>query len=312
MTRLKDHNLFLRRTDRAAPGKRVRPVLLLLVFVASGLMLLSRLDHSMLSGVRWQAASWLTPVLRGAMIPAEPVRQIGRSISTQVDLGNELERLRQENQKLESWKWRAQQLEGKVAGLEALAKVVPEQKIDFITSRVITDSSGAFVRSVTIDAGRKRNVKEGYPVINADGLVGRIVDVAPDAARVLLATDLNSRIPVRIGPNAVRAILAGDNSSRPKLIYIPDGANIAIGDDVATSGTGGVFPAGLRLGAVAGNLSDPRVALRADLDRLEYVSVLFFADPFPDLSDDLSNRKPTGEASNAVSPAYAPPSGKAK
>lgn len=302
MTRLKDHNLFRRRTDGAAPGKRMRPVLLLLVFAASGLLLLSRLDHSMLGDVRWRAASWLTPVLQGAMIPAAPVREIGRSISTQVDLGNELERLRQENQKLESWKWRAQQLEGKVADLEALAKAVPEQKLDFITSRVISDASGAFVRSVTIDAGRGRNVKDGYPVVNADGLVGRIVDVAKDASRVLLATDLNSRIPVRIGPNAVRGILAGDNSSRPKLIYIPDDANIAIGDDVATSGTGGLFPAGLRLGAVAGSLSEPRVALRADLDRLDYVSVLFFADPFHDLTDELSNRKTAGEANNTTSP----------
>jgi len=306
MARLKDHNLFLRRGDSVTAAKRVRPVLLLLVFVAAGLMLLSRLDHKMLGDVRWQAASWLTPVLQGAMIPAEPVREIGRTISTQVDLGNDLARLRQENQKLESWKWRAQQLEAKVADLEALAKVVPEQKLDFVTSRVIADSSGAFVRSVTIDAGRVRHVKEGYPVVNADGLVGRVVDTGQNAARVLLATDLNSRIPVQIGPNAVRGILAGDNGSRPKLIYVPDGANVAIGDDVSTSGTGGLFPAGLRLGTVAGNLSEPRVELRAHLDRLDYVSVLFFADPFRDLADDVANRKTAGEANNAASPAYAP------
>ncbi|HET6390988.1 rod shape-determining protein MreC [Hyphomicrobium sp.] len=304
MTQLKDHNLFLRRTDREAPGKHMRPLLLLLVFVASGLLLLSRLDHSMVSDVRWRASTWLSPVLRGALIPAEPVREIGRSISAQVDLSHELERLRQENQKLESWKWRAQQLESKVADLEALAKTVPEQKIDFLTSRVIADSSGVFVRSVTIDAGRKRNVKEGYPVINGDGLVGRIVDVAPAVSRVLLATDLNSRIPVRIGPNAVRGILAGDNSARPRLIYIPEGANIANGDDVATSGVGGVFPEGLRLGTVVGGLSDPRVALRADLDRLSYVSVLFFADPFRGVTGDLSQRKVSGEAHNAIPPVY--------
>ncbi|CAA2138981.1 rod shape-determining protein MreC [Hyphomicrobium sp. ghe19] len=305
MARLKDDKLFLRRGDSAA-GKRARPVLLLLVFVAAGLMLLSRLDHGMIGDVRWRAQSWLTPVLQGAMIPAEPIREIGRSISTHVDLGNELARLRQENQKLENWKWRARQLEAKVADLEALAKVVPEQKLDFVTSRVIADSSGAFGRSVTIDAGRSRHVKEGYPVINADGLVGRIVDASQNVARVLLATDLNSRIPVQIGPNAVRGILAGDNSSRPKIIYVPEGANIAIGDDVATSGTGGLFPAGLRLGTVAGNLSDPRVQLRADLDRLDYVSVLFYADPFRDLTDDLANRRAAGEASNVTAPAGKP------
>jgi rod shape-determining protein MreC len=307
MTRLKDDNLFQRRGDGAASRRRVRPVLLLFIFIASGLMLLSRLDHSMLADARWEVSSWLTPVLKSAMVPVEPLREVGRKISTQVDLGNELERLKKENQKLGSWEWRARQLETKLAELEALAKVVPEQKLDFVTGRVIADSSGAFVHSITIDAGRRQHVKSGYPVINADGLVGRIVDTGPGAARVLLATDLNSRIPVVIGPNAVRAILAGDNSPRPRLIYIPDGAKVAAGDDVSTSGTGGLFPIGLRLGAVAADgSSEPRVNLRADLDRLDYVSVLFFDDPSHNLTDDLLTRKATGEARNDVSPGYAP------
>lgn len=306
MARLKDDNLFMRRGDRAASGRCVRPVLLLLIFISSGLMLLSRLDHSMLGDIRWEVASWFTPVLQGAMVPVEPLREVGRKISTQVDLGNELQRLKKENQKLGNWEWRARQLETKLADLEALAKVVPEQKLDFLTSRVIADSTGAFARSVTIDAGRRRNIKSGYPVINADGLIGRIVDTGPNAARVLLATDLNSRIPVVIGPNSVRAILAGDNSPRPRLIYIPDGTKVALGDDVSTSGTGGLFPAGLRLGAVSDDSGEPRVTLRADLDRLDYVSVLFFDDPSSHLTDDFLTRKATGEARNEVSPAFSP------
>ncbi len=229
MARLKDDTLFMRRGDRSASGRHFRPVLLLLIFISCGLMLLSRLDHSMLGDVRWDVASWFTPVLADAMVPVAPLRDFSRKISTQVDLGNELERLKKENQKLGNWEWRARQLEVKLADLEALAKVVPEQKLDFLTSRVIADSTGVFVRSVTIDAGRRRNVKSGYPVINAEGLIGRIVDTGPDAARVLLATDLNSRIPVVVGPNSVRAILAGDNSPRPRLIYIPDGVKVAGG-----------------------------------------------------------------------------------
>ncbi len=241
------------------------------------------------------------------MVPVEPLREVGRKISTQVDLANELERLKKENQKLGNWEWRARQLEAKLADLEALAKVVPEQKLNFLTSRVIADSTGVFARSVTIDAGRRRNVRSGYPVINADGLIGRIVDTGPDASRVLLATDLNSRIPVVIGLNSVRAILAGDNSPRPRLIYIPDGVKVAPGDDVSTSGTGGLFPAGLRLGAVSDDGGAQRVTLRANLDRLDYVSVLFFDDPSNHLTDDLLTRKAAGEASNEIPPAYVSP-----
>jgi len=297
MTRLNNDFLFFRRGE-AASGRRLRPVLLLLIFVSLALMLLSRLDHSMLGDLRWQVTSWFTPVFRSAMVPVEPIRDVGRTISRQVDLRDENERLRRENQRLESWEWRARQLETKLADLEALSKAVPAQKLYFVTSRVIADSSGAFVHNVTIDAGSKRKLKTGYPVVNGDGLVGRIVDIGPDAARVLLATDLNSRIPVQVGQQAVRAILAGDNSSRPRLIYLADGAKVSAGDDVSTSGTGGLFPAGLRLGKVVdGTSSQPRVALRADLDRLDYVSVLFYDDPSAHMTDDLLGPKPADAAS---------------
>jgi len=300
MARLKDGLLFSRRGNDAVPSRRLRPILFFFVFVSCALMLLGRLDHSILAGTRWQIASWLTPVLKTAMIPVEPIRDLGRTISTQVALQSELERLRQENRRLGNWEWRARRLETKLADLEALAKVVPEQKLDFVTSRVIADSSGAFVHNVTIDAGRKHKVESGYPVIDADGLIGRIVDVGPDAARVLLATDINSRIPVVVGPKAVRAILAGDNSAEPRLIYLADGAKVSPGDDVSTSGVGGLFPAGLRLGSVADDTSsEPRVALKADLDRLDYVSVLFFNDPSARLINDSVSRK---SATDSVEP----------
>jgi rod shape-determining protein MreC len=306
MARLKDDHLFLRRGSAVAPRRRVRPVLLLLIFVSLGLMLLSRLHHSALAEMRWRVAAWLSPVLQAATVPVEPFREIGRTISTQLDLTSELQRLKTENQKLSNWEWRARQLETKLADLEALAKVVAEQRLEFVTSRVIADSSGVFVRSVMIGSGVNQNVKVGYPVINADGLVGRVVDIGPDTARVLLASDLNSRIPVTVGPNAVRAILAGDNGPNPRLIYIPDGAKIAAGDDIATSGTGGLFPSGLRIGTVTGDPAQPRVALRANLDKLEYLSVLFYEDPAHTLSGDLATDPPKGQARNDVSPAYAP------
>jgi rod shape-determining protein MreC len=296
MARLKDGPLFSRRGDDAAPGRRLRPILFFFLFVSCALMLLSRLDHSILANARWQVASWLTPTLKTAMLPVEPIREMGRAISTQVALQGEFEQLRQENRRLSNWEWRARQLETKLANLEALAKVVPEHKLDFVTSRVIADSSGAFVHNVTIDAGREHKVECGYPVVNAEGLVGRVVDVGSDAARVILATDINSRIPVVVGPKATRAILAGDNSAEPHLIYLADGANVFAGDDVSTSGVGGLFPVGLRVGAVAdASSATPRVALRADLDRLDYVSVLFFTDPSAHVTDDLMSREPAAD-----------------
>lgn len=291
MARFNDDGLFLQRGGRAEQHRRVRPVLFFLIFISLALMILSRLHHSALDTVRWHIASSFAPMLQTATKPADPFRAIGRTISSQLDLNAELQRLKAENQKLSGWEWRAKQLETKLADLEALMKVVPEKHISFVTSRVIADSSGAFARSVMINSGSKENVKVGYPVINADGFVGRVVDVGPHVSRVLLACDVDSRIPVNVGANDIHAILVGDNGDHPRLLYMPDDAKIALGDDVSTSGIGGLFPPGLRIGKVTGNLNEPRVTLKTNLDPLDYVSVLFFDGPARTLADDLSSER---------------------
>lgn len=280
-------NLTRRGSEPSGPA-RIRVALPALVLICLGLLLLSRVNHSMLANARWRIAEWMSPVLQAAMVPLEPVRHVGRQIAAQVDMTEELRRLKTENQKLANWEWRARQLERKLLDLEALTKTVQEPKIDFVTSRVIADSSGAFVRSVMIDAGETQKVHAGYPVINADGLVGRVIETGMSSSRVLLVNDLNSRIPVVVGKTSVRAVMAGDNGAQPKLLFMPPDAKIMPGDDVATSGTGGLFPRGLRIGVVTGDPEAPRVKLRADLDVLEYVSVLFYDNPALDVPADAS------------------------
>lgn len=286
MGRLRKDKLNLTRRGDSDTAPRVRFVLPALVFLCLGLLLLSRLNHSMLADLRWRVAELMSPLLQAATVPMEPVRNVGRKIADQVDMTVELRRLREENQRLASWEWRARELERRIADLETLSKTVREPKMDFVTARVIADSSGAFVRSVMIDAGTQQNVRCGNPVINGDGLVGRITETGTSSARVLLPTDLNSRIPVVVGNGNVRGLLVGDNGAEPRLMFVPPDATIKVGDDVATSGTGGLFPRGLRIGKVNGDLDAPRVKLRARLDELEYLSVLFYDNPALGLLND--------------------------
>ncbi len=301
MVRLKDDKLNLtRRGDSSVRIGRVRVIVPFLLLLCLGLMLLSRLNHTALAQSRWRIAEWLSPILQAAMVPLEPVRHVGRQIAAQVDITEELQRLKSENQTLSSWEWRAKELERKLADLEALSKVVDEPKINFVTSRVIADSSGAFVRSVMINAGSGQNIKTGFPVVSADGLVGRVVETGQSSARVLLSTDLNSRIPVVVGEKGVRGVLAGDNGSVPRLVFLPPDAKISIGDDVATSGTGGFFPRGLRIGKVTGDLAAPRVKLRARLDELEYLSVLFFDNPALDIMGEQNLPAPRVQSSKVA------------
>ncbi len=302
MRRIGRHQALFARSGHVAAPRPVRLILPFLIFLSVGLLLLSRLNHSALNDVRWRLAEWMSPALEAAMVPLGPLRRVGQQIALQVDLSSELQRLKADNEKLSSWEWRARTLERKLADLEALTQVVREPQLQFVTGRVIADSSGAFVRTVIIDAGRDQNVRTGYPVINADGLVGRVVEVGADSARILLASDLNSRIPVAIGRKEVRAILSGDNGPAPRLLFLPPAADIAVGDDVSTSGTGGLFPRGLRIGKVVGDLAAPRVSLRADLDRLEYISILFHDDPMQQLMGEIGGARSRGRASNETNP----------
>lgn len=280
MSLRREHHLNLTQRGRIGrTGRHVRVALPFFMFVSVALMILSQINHSAISGVRSSLANWVDPVLQIAMVPFEPLRRASQNLADQVDMTDELERLRNENRKLANWEWRARQLERRLAELEKIARTVPEQKIDFATSRVIGDSSGAFRRSIIIDAGSLQKITANYPVINGDGLVGRIHEIGSNTSRVLLLTDLESRVPVRVGDEMVRAIMAGDGGSEPRLLYVEPGARMKDGQDVWTSGAGGSFPVGLRIGTVKLTSSGPRVDVRAKLDKLQYVSVLFYENP---------------------------------
>jgi rod shape-determining protein MreC len=216
------------------------------------------------------------PLLQAALVPFEPVRQAGRAAGEVFTLNSELERLRNENQRLKGWEWRATELERKLADLSATAGAARDPQIPFITARVVASSSGAFVRSAMINTGRQEGLKAGHPVLGGDGVVGRIVDTGANAARVLLLTDAQSRIPVLVGADYARAVLVGDNGPQPKLVFAEPALKASIGDDVSTSGVGGLFPRGLRIGKVVAVEPELRVAPQADLDGVEYVSILLY------------------------------------
>jgi rod shape-determining protein MreC len=272
--------LNLARQRASAPRRRrFNMIVPGLIFVSVALLVLSRMEHSYVSSMRWRITELVTPVLSAALIPLEPLRWAGRNVTDVFVRVDELQRLRDENQQLQGWQWRANELERKFADLSATSKTVRETAIEFTTARVIANSSGAFVRSAMINAGRDNKVKTGYPVMSGDGLVGRVVETGPSAARVLLLTDVNSRIPVFVGPNAIRAMLAGDNGAAPKLIYVAPDSEVKVGDEVSASGVGGLFPRGLRIGAVVSTSVPLRVKPHASLDALEYLSILFYDSP---------------------------------
>lgn len=200
--------------------------------------------------VRQYVTDLSAPVLETASGPIEDMRRVGAQIGSYQYLYAEVGRLRHENQSLHLWKAKAIELESRLRRFEELLNARREPALEFVTARVIADARGPFVRTVIVNAGRTHGVQENQAVMDARGLVGRTVTAGREASRVLLLSDLNSRIPVRIEPHGYRAILTGTNRPKPRLDFLPGHVTIKEGDVVFTSGDGGELPPGLPIGIV--------------------------------------------------------------
>lgn len=280
-----------------------------IVIVAGGLILLGKADAVLVERVRMQLSDPLAPVLNALSRPADIAADGLERARGWVGMAEENARLRRERDDLLRWHAAAKHLEAENAELRRLLNYVPEPDASFRSARIIADSSGVFAQSVMVNAGSLAGIAKGQIVLDGAGIVGRIVGVSARAGRVLLLTDLNSRVPVFVGPGRHRAVLAGDNSETPKLIHVVPGETIAVGDAVVTSGIAGGFPPGLPVGVVAA--ADDRriaVALTSDRDRLEYVRIADFGIATGDVPPALI--RPAAGASRPAGLATAgPPSG---
>lgn len=267
-----------------------------LFFLCFVLLTFSRLETDIVRQTRSVFADLAAPVLEVASLPVIHGRHAAERVSRHLDRAGELERLERENRRLRQWEWRARRLERRLEHLRGLLNVVEEPALDFVTGQVIADARGPFARSILVNVGRENGVKSGYAVIDGGGLVGRVVHSGDNAARVILLNDFNSRIPVLVGPSAVRAVLVGDNTAEPRLRFLPRDARVFEGDAVFTSGHGGLFPRGLRIGAIEADGGEGyRVSPHARMSELDYVSVLFFDSPVV-----IARETEPGETENAA------------
>jgi rod shape-determining protein MreC len=107
---------------------------------------------------------------------------------------------------------------------------------------IVGSSPAAFTRTAVIAAGSNDGVAVGQPARNSDGLVGRVIEVGPNYARVLLLTDAQSRVPVTLARNGAAAIAAGDSHGLLEVRTIEADRNpFRTGDLLVTSGVGGTF-----------------------------------------------------------------------
>ena len=144
---------------------------------------------------------------------------------------------------------------------------------DIVSARVMIDKQSPYLNSFIINVGSNKDIKNGMAVLNGDNFIGRIVDVNFFSSRVLLITDLNSKIPVIIEPSASHAILSGRGNRKPTLEYLPENYKIQEGDKVFTSGKEGIFSPGIPIGEVKIDDNLIKVLLFSDLNQITFISI---------------------------------------
>ena len=199
---------------------------------------------------------------------------------------------------------------------EKLLNLRTEPAVEAVTARSVSVTRGPFNNNRLIDAGASRKITFGNPVITDQGLVGRIVGVSPNVSRVLMVTDVTSHVPIMVMRTDARAMMKGDGGCCPKLEFIRGKNVIKKGDQILTSGDGGIFPRGLPVGEADQGVDGVwRVRLYADRAPIDFVKVLMFKDfsRLPD-ADQLLKTPPVSDllpppALPAVSSAAAPATG---
>ncbi len=265
--------------------------LVLYFLIALALLLLESFNNPIPAKIRQVAADTATPILS---LVDGPIRATQDGIERLVGVGIIFDQnifLQKENEELRHWQNAALRLSRENDRLLAILKGSGKEVPTMATGRVVGVGGGAFESSVVVNVGKQQNVERNWPVVNELGLVGRIISVGHSSSRVLLLTDLNSKVPVRVSRSGMLGILEGRNSDVMNLNFLSAEAEIRVGDRIITSGHGSMFPPDILIGNVT-SVSELGVEVTpaAYLDRLDYVRILAYRLSQP---EDLNDVQPS-------------------
>lgn len=215
------------------------------------------------------------PVVSALSQPAIFVDTLNRRLNEAAYLYQENAKLREENARLLQWQNLALNMQSENETLRGLVNLKALPKNTFVTARVVGNPYHTFTSSLLLDSGAKTGIAKYQAVVSSEGLVGRILESAEHTSRVMLITDINSRIPVITETSRTRAILTGNNSEEPALQYVVKTDKVKKGERVFTTSDGDIFPAGIPVGEVT-EIRQGQVFMRPLLDfsRLEFVQAI--------------------------------------
>ena len=256
-----------------AKGSKQRFSLFVLVVLSILLIFIETIDTKPLNYLR---AFIKDTIYRGSLVISTPSKSFSNfsvSIKEHINLYSDYIELKKENNELRNDITKSEFLELENTQLRKLIEEQVASPSNLVSARVMLDKTSPYLNSFIINTGSNKNVKNGMAVLDGKNFIGRIVDVNFFSSRVLLVSDLNSRIPVIVEPSASHAILNGRGKNEPTLEYLPENHNVQDGDKVYTSGKEGIFTSGIPIGEVKLNKDLIQVLLFSDLSQITFINI---------------------------------------
>jgi rod shape-determining protein MreC len=215
-------------------------------------------------------------IYRGSVVvslPSKGFKSVVSTVANHLNLYNEIIKLKEENAQLQEQIYDPGFLIFENKQLRQLLDEQVTSSANFVSARVILDKQSPYLNSFIINSGSNKEIKNGMAVLDGKNFVGRIVDVNFFSSRVLLVTDLNSKIPVLVEPSGHHAILSGHGTNEPTLEYLPEKHKVQSGNKVYTSGKEGIFSPGIPIGQVRMGTEKIFVSLFSDISQIMFVNI---------------------------------------
>jgi rod shape-determining protein MreC len=244
-------------------------------------------DRGFLPGLVMELAA---PVQKVLSLPAWLARSgWGRYVAL-LEVRSENERLLERLAQLEEENLQYREALVESGRLQRIAEMRTDFEAPMRPAQVVGQDVSPWFRSVLVDRGGSDGVRSGMPVLTESGVVGLVTATSPHAGRAMLLLDAQSAVDVLVQRSRARGIVRGDGTDRLHFEFFVRGDDVQVGDVVITSGFGGVYPKGLRVGDIVeveppGERLLQRALLRpaVDFGRLEQTFVLLWRGPTLDL-----------------------------
>ena len=244
-------------------------------------------DHSWLSGVLIEIAAPIQKVIKA---PVDFLGETWTDYVALVDVRGENEALRARVAALEEENLQFREALVASGNLERIVQMRENFEVPLLPSEVVGQDVFPWFRSILLDRGRSHEVLSGMPVVSDHGVVGLVTATSPHASRAMMLLDRQSAVDAIVQRSRARGIVRGRGGEALEFVFMVRGDDVQPGDVVITSGVGGVYPKGLRIGTIVAVQTEEKRLLHTgsvqpsvDFGRLEQVFIMLQRAPTMDL-----------------------------